>query len=290
VGSTWQAEFGLSVLLAVFAMSAQPLWAHVTGAHAQHAPAPHAPGYLGIGFHDAIGRGAEIIVVDHDGPAGKAGLRPHDVIMKVNGQAIPTADVLSRMIHEAGPGTVVILSYQREGKTMSGSVRLADRAEVERSSRDRVATTDAQTGEADPPVTEFVPDPPAPSAASSNKSFLSRVLNSGPFTGLGLQTMEPQLAEYFGDTEGFGMLVQTVMPNSPAALAGLRAGDVLLRADTVALRNSSDWSKRLRTNPGQPIVLNIIRDKREMTITITPESRHHSLLEWPQIQMFHTLR
>jgi C-terminal processing protease CtpA/Prc len=161
---------------------------------------------------------------------------------------------------------------------------------VERSSRDKVATADAQPGEADPPVAEFVPDPPTAATASSNKGFFSRVLSSAPFTGLGLQTMEPQLAEFFGDSEGFGMLVQTVMPNSPAALAGLHAGDVLLRADTVALRNSSDWSKRLRSNPGQPIVLNILREKHEMTVTLTPESRHHSLLEWPQLQMFQTLR
>jgi S1-C subfamily serine protease len=289
VGRQWQAEFGLVVLLLALAPQANASLAHATGAHAQHPAAPHAPGYLGIGFHDAAGRGVEIIVVDHDGPAGKAGLRLHDVIMKLNGQPVATADMLSRMIHEAAPGTVIILSYQRDGKTMSGSVRLADRAEVERSSRDKVATADAQPGESDPPVAEFVPDPPPPTAATSNKGFFSRVLSSAPFTGLGLQTMEPQLAEFFGDTEGFGMLVQTVAPNSPAALAGLHAGDVLLRADTVALRNASDWGKRLRSNPGQPIVLNIIRDKHEMTVTLTPELRHHSLLEWPQIQMYQTL-
>lgn len=290
MGGKWRVDFGVGVLLLACALHAGASMAHSMGVHAQHSAPPHIPGYLGIGFHDATGRGAEITLVDHDGPAGKAGLRPHDIIMKLNGQPIATAEMLSRMIHEAAPGSVVILSYLRDGKTMSGSVRLADRAEVERSVRDKVATADAQAKEADPPVTEFVPDPPAPNEAAPSKGFLSTMLRTTPFTGLALQTMAPQLADFFGDTEGFGMLVQTVVPNSPAALAGLHAGDVLLRADTVALRTSSDWSKRVRTNPGQPIVLNILRDRHEMTLTLTPESRHHSLLEWPQIQMFQTLR
>ncbi len=288
VGGDWRVDFGVGVLLLASALQAGASSVRAAGAHAQRPAAPHKPGYLGVGFHTAAGRGVEITVVDHDGPAGKAGLRPHDVIMKVNGQPVATADMLSRMIHEAAPGTVVILSYLREGQTMSGSVRLADQAEVERSVRDKVASADAQANEADPPVAEFVPDPPAPNEAAPSRGFLSTMLHTTPFTGLGLQTMAPQLAEFFGDTEGFGMLVQTVLPNSPAAIAGLHAGDVLLRADTVALRTSSDWSKRVRSNPGQPIVLNILRDRHEMTLTLTPESRHHSLLEWPQ--MFQTLR
>jgi S1-C subfamily serine protease len=253
-----------------------------TLASSQHTSQPHKPGYLGVGFHDAAGRGVEIILVDHDGPAGKAGLRPHDIVMSLNGQPTNNADALSRMIHEAEPGTVIILSYLRDGKTMSGSVRLADQAEVERAVRAKVAT-EAQVRESDPPVNDFAVDPPAATPAPASKGFFSTVLRSAPFTGLGLQTMDPQLAEFFGDSQGIGLLVQMVVPNSPAALSGLRAGDVLLRADTVALRTSSDWSKRLRSNPGQPIVLNVLRDKREITLTLTPETRHHSLLEWPQL-------
>jgi S1-C subfamily serine protease len=282
-------EFGVGVLVLALGAQAAASVPRTTGTHpaathaaSQHPAQPHKPGYLGVGFHDAAGRGVEIILVDHDGPAGKAGLRPHDIVMSLNGQPTNNADALSRMIHEAEPGTVVILSYLRDGKTMSGSVRLADQAEVERAVRARVAT-EAQVRESDPPVSEFAPDPPAASPAPANKGFFSTVLRSAPFTGLGLQTMEPQLAEFFGDSQGIGLLVQMVVPNSPAAVSGLRAGDVLLRADTVPLRTSSDWSKRLRSNPGQPIVLNVLRDKREITLTLTPETRHHSLLEWPQL-------
>ena len=58
-----------------------------------------APGYLGVEARDVneeqVGelklkeaRGAEIVSLDHDGPACKAGMRMHDVILQMNGQVI----------------------------------------------------------------------------------------------------------------------------------------------------------------------------------------------------------
>jgi len=277
------------------AVTAQAL--AVTGhAHSgAHSSPQRVPGYLGVGFHDNNGHGVEVVLVDHDGPAGKIGLRPHDIILSMNGQPTNSANALSQMIHESSPGLKIVLVVERDGQSMKLNTLIADRSEVERTVRLRVAA-DAAAPQSDPPVTEFVEDGAAESApanGSGSKSFVKSMLHIAPFTGLALQTMEPQLADYFGASQGFGLLVQTVLPNSPAAFSGLRAGDVLLRADSAPIKTASDWSKHLRANQGQPIALTILRDKHEIIINLTPESRHHSSLEWPksfETQFFQTLR
>lgn len=87
-------------------------------------------GYLGIAFHGVNdgeiaslhlkdGHGAEIIMVDHDGPAGKAGLREHDVVLSVNGVSVEGEDQLRKMLRDTPRGSrlpcpsVVVASSRR---------------------------------------------------------------------------------------------------------------------------------------------------------------------------------
>lgn len=287
----------LALLACVPVVQAERVSAHGAGSHQ---PTAHQPGYLGVGFHDAGGHGVEVVVVDHDGPAGKAGLRPHDLLMSLNGQPITGSEALSRMIHETAPGVSVTLVVRRETQTLKVTVQIADRLAVERAMRARVeADAAAAPQEADPPVIEFVAtdatadtvgDVPEPAAstgkaaakATSDRSFIGSVLRFAPFTGLALQTMGAQLAEYFGDSRGYGLLVQRVAPNSPAAFCGLRAGDVLLQADAAPLKTASDWTKRLKAAPSQGMSLTVLREHHEITLTLTPEARRHSSVEWPR--------
>src|SRR5271156_389201 len=73
-------------------------------------------------------KGVEVTMVDQDAPAGKVGLREHDVILNMNGTAIESKVQLQRMIHETPAGRVVTLELSRDGQPMTIKVQLGDRS------------------------------------------------------------------------------------------------------------------------------------------------------------------
>lgn len=253
-----------------------------------------APGYLGIlfknltdeqlsSFHGRTGSGVEVVMVDHDGPAGKAGLQPHDVIIRLNGQNVTGTGSLSTMIHDAGVGAEVSLTVLRGGRQITVNAQLAYRGEVEKEAAARMVAADPPV-EGGPVVDEFGEgDPVVTDPASRSRRFISQVLHSTPFTGLMLETMEPQLAGYFGAPAGVGLLVEGVSANSPAAEAGLRAGDVILKADSIEVKSNGMWVKQLHETRGRGIVLVVLRDRQEQRILLIPGLKKHSRLVWPRL-------
>lgn len=266
----------------------------ISGAALPKGIPPHAPGYLGILFQDLNEgqiaalhlkgrRGVEVLLVDHDGPAGKVGLQPRDVIVSFNGQPINSADSLRRMIHDDAVGADVSLGVMRGGKEVTANTQLAYRGAVEREAMERMALPDETRVEE--PVSGSVESYDVEStdpATARSPGFLAQMLHSTPFTGLVLEAMEPQLAGFFGVTAGGGLLVETVTPNSPASAAGLRAGDVVLRVDAIPVKSTSEWVRRLHASRGQALTLTILRDKRESNITLIPQLKKHSWVEWPE--------
>src|SRR5882672_11484574 len=71
--------------------------------------------------------GVEVTLVDQDAPAGKAGVKEHDVILSINGNQVESVEQLRRMIHEIPPGRVVSIGISRDGQSMSLKTQLADR-------------------------------------------------------------------------------------------------------------------------------------------------------------------
>jgi serine protease Do len=281
----WHGLSPVAVMLVCLPMA----WAAAVKAHTGHAGGPRTPGYLGIEFHDTPSNevsayhlercpGAEIGLVDHDGPAGKAGLRPHDIVLQLNGLAVEGAKTLSKMLHETGAGVSVALAVLRDGHTVTVTAQLADRDQVARQAwQEHMLGPEAAAAEGDPVVPGFAEsytvDPARP---AHSQSFLENMLRFGPYTGVMLGAMEPQLAGFFAVPQGKGLLVHSVAANSPAEVAGLRAGDVLLRGDDVVLATTSDWTKCLKASKGKPVVLTVWREKREQMLTLMPEGKKHS--------------
>ncbi len=264
-------------------------------AASKSAPA-RPPGYLGILFqnltdeqlssmHGRTGSGVEVVMVDHDGPAGKAGLQPHDVIIRLNGQNVTDTVSMSKMIHDAGVGAAISLTVLRGGRQIVVNAHLAYRGEVEKEAVARMVAADPPGTAEGAVVDEFGEGDPtdalAPEPASRSRRFLAQVLHTTPFTGLMLEAMEPQLAGYFGAPVGVGLLVETVEPNSPAAAAGLRAGDVILKADSIDVKSNGMWVRQLHETRGRGIVLVVLRDRQQQRMLLIPELKKHSKVVWP---------
>ncbi len=241
-----------------------------------------AAGYLGVGTKDIDteraaqlrlkeARGAEIVTIDHDAPAAKAGLQLHDVILAMNNQPIEGGAQLSQMLRHTPPGRTVTFLISRNGQQQSITVQLADRSALEQNAWSHHIP---------------VPDPssssPVPAAAFGGNSFIAPLSANPLYTGLELDMIGPQLAGYFGVLNGGGLLVRHVDDNSPGADAGLRAGDVITRVNGKAVATTGQWLHTVHTNRGRQIHLTVIRDRRESTvIMMAGRSGKNSRLAWP---------
>jgi S1-C subfamily serine protease len=252
--------------------------------------AQRAPGYLGIEFHDLTDEqaaalhlrkphGVEVLMVDHDGPAGHVGIEPHDIITGMNGHIVSSGESLRAMIHDAGAGTPVALAIFRDGHTIVIHTRLANRADVARRALARItAGTDAPPAGGAMIVSGFAESytvQPAPAAPQHSEGFLASMLHGAPFTGLNVEMMQPQLASFFGAPRGVGLLVQSVAENSPAAESGLHAGDVILSANGKTLTSDAEWNHLLRGSKDKPMQLAVLRDRHEMMLSLVPDAKRH---------------
>ncbi|WP_263382510.1 PDZ domain-containing protein [Granulicella arctica] len=271
----------VGVMLAGPALRAlSPLQPLGGGGHANR----NSQGYLGINFRDVSdeqmavlklkeARGAEIILVDHDGPGFKSGLREHDVILQMNGQVVEGDEQLRRMLHETPAGRVVNFVLSRDGQQQTLSALLANRDTVGQEAWERHMTVPEPAGDSPVHGSGFFGGG-GPSIPEPKHSFLGTTVLNSSYTGALLELMGPQLADYFG-AQG-GLLVRAVDPNSPAAVAGMRAGDVVLKVNAVPIVSSAYWMKTVHENRGKPLPIVVLRDRKEQILTLTPDTKKRS--------------
>jgi serine protease Do len=252
------------------------------------AAANHTPqgGYLGIVCSDVNSkragdlklkeaRGTEIINVDRDGPAGKAGLRAHDVILQVNGQAITGEEQLRRTLHETPAGHTIALLISRQGQQQTMTVQLADRATVEQNAWTQHVVIPAPQDQSEAFWGES-------SLRNLGNGFFSVFSSSTPSVGLELDTLGTQLADFFGVRDGQGLLVKRVAENSWASRAGLKAGDVITKANGQKIVTLNEWTRMLHANRGKQVQITLIRNRKEQTTMLQAgDKKNHSELVIP---------
>jgi len=212
-------------------------------------------------------QGVEVTMVDQDAPAGKAGIKEHDVILTMNNTAIESKSQLQRMIHETPAGRVVTLGLSRDGQPMTIKVQLADRRkEFSHNMNHEDWAKDFHV--------EIPPIPNMPDFDVPNVGVV--VVHSSMRSGLMVENLTPQLGEFFGAKNGSGVLVRSVEKGSRADKAGLRAGDVIVRVGDQHIHDTSDFTHALRGHGAGSVAVVVIRDKKEQTLTITLPQRKES--------------
>jgi serine protease Do len=212
-------------------------------------------------------RGVEVTTVDQDAPAGKAGLKEHDVILTINSQSVESVEQLRRMIHEIPAGRTVEIGISRDGQLSILKAELAERNKTFGSERE------FNWGGVMPPVS--VPAISFPKLSMPEMDFQTVVVMRSPVrSGLMVENLTPQLGDFFGAKNGVGVLVRSVEKGSRAEAAGFHAGDVILKVNGSAVNDCSDFTRLLKGHAENKASVTVLRDRKELNITITlPEAK-----------------
>jgi serine protease Do len=213
-------------------------------------------------------RGVEVTMVDQDAPAGKAGVKEHDVILTINTQSVESVEQLRRMIHEIPAGRTIEIGISRDGQLSSLKAQLAE--------RNKTFGSDREFNWSVPPIN--IPAMPAiniPKISIPEMDFQTVVVMRSPVrSGLMVENLTPQLGDYFGAKNGVGVLVRSVEKGSRAEAAGFHAGDVILKVNGSAVNDCSDFTRLLKRHSENKASVTVLRDRKELNITITlPEAK-----------------
>lgn len=200
-------------------------------------------GFLGVAIQDltpelasamdlSTQEGVLISEVVEGSPAARAGLQPGDVVVKVDGEAVPTAGRLRNRIAALGAGRSVELTVVRDG------VQKKLKAELEEKARESAA----------------------PEAAETPK---------GAPAGVRLQPLTDQIRRQLGLSERIeqGVVVAQVQPGSPAARAGLQPGDVVLSVDRAPVSSPEEFRSRYEKGGGS-VLLRVYRGGGAMFLVL----------------------
>lgn len=207
------------------------------------------------------GPGVRIDEVTPGSPAEKAGLKEGDVVVEFDGERVRSARQFTRLVQETADGRTVKMAILRNGQR-----QMVDATPEARSfswtmdfDGDRVRRDVERSLRNLPEMRAFRMNPDfrfdgMPEVAGRSRTRL----------GVSVQSLSPQLAAYFGVTDG-GALVASVTPGSAAEKAGLKAGDVITSVNGDRVRDADDLTHEISGVSGDA-ALEVVRDKKVLTL------------------------
>ena len=220
--------------------------------------------------------GAFVSDVSRDSAAAKAGLQAGDIIVTVDGETVRSARHLARLISETPEGRALQVAYVRGATKNTVTVTPETRNFSFRMNRPRPDGPQVRRFERRAPeVKEFF--------FRGGPEGRARIWVGRGRLGVMGQPLGDQLASYFGVKEG--LLVSSVDENTPAAKAGIKAGDVITAVNGKPVKDAGDVMDHLQgVEGGKTVPVEITRDKKSQTVTVTIETPSNTSGDRPVIR------
>ncbi|MEA3415546.1 MAG: DegQ family serine endoprotease [Thermodesulfobacteriota bacterium] len=178
-------------------------------------------GWLGVAIQDLSEELAEyygikdkngvfVVEVFPGDPADEAGIKPNDIILEVNNKKVKTGRDLTTTIANTGVGESVRIKLLRNGIKKTVKVKIAKRQD---------------------------------SKVYADKSKKGH----GDELGIRVSKITPEIARRFNITsETKGVMVVTIIPNSKASEAGLKAGDIIKEINRTGINTADEYHNQIK--------------------------------------------
>jgi serine protease Do len=239
-------------------------------------------------FKIASLNGVYIVDVATDTAAAKAGVKTGDVAVQYDGENVRSVQQFRRLVQESVAGRTVKLGVIREGKRVDVDVapEKSDAALRLEGLPEKLADTFTFNRRVPEPGSQPMPpggrtfrwrqETPVPIPEGGVLEWFGGGPGNFVFStgrgrlGVTVQELTPDLATYFGVKDG--LLVTTVRADSPAAKAGIKAGDVIGIVNGKAVTTSSELVKELADKDGE-VTMGVTRDRKPLSLKAPLEPR-----------------
>ncbi len=218
-------------------------------------------------------RGVWVNGVVPDSPAEEAGIRVKDILLSLNERPVESRAQLASMLRQLPPDSQVIIRLKRENefKVVKAKLvplvaepeqlisKLLQRLEAWKSQLKNLPNTDPQREKLEAKVVSMDAIMKNIIAAPAPPEVRLKVVY-----GLEVQPMTAALLQHFGAAHG--VLIATVNENSPAARAGLQAGDVVTIVAENSVTELAGLLQALDNAVGNSVKLTVMRRRTTMIL------------------------
>ena len=233
---------------------------------------------IGVGIRDVtsddaakarLGQPSGVYVesVREGSPAAKAGVQTGDIVVDFDGERVRSASHFTRLVQESVPNrevaAVVIRGTSKQNLKISPDAGAG--LTIRSNNGDVVARRRLELQDRLRSV------PRGNFDFNLNNGNLRVLPANGATLGVTVSPLSDQLASYFGVKQG--ALVSAVTTNSPAAEAGVRAGDVITAINGQSVSSSGDITRALRERTSESAEISVTRDKKSLSLKATLPGR-----------------